>query len=227
MSGDHIFNLYLFLIQAAYANTDAGKLPAGCEFIARIGYDDTYFGMAVRHIESNRYIIAIRGTASLDDWKQNLRVLPSRFERVPGCSVHRGFELQWENVRESVVAALALIPNGADITIIGHSLGGAMAQIGVVDVATNFTERKFGISLFTVAAPRAGTWWFAKLAEKLVTRALRVTNNGDVVPLSPPWWLGYAHAGRHVEVSGMVEGKLHHSLEAYIDGLEKLEDLFT
>lgn len=229
MTPDHVLNLYIPLLRAAYGAAPEGQLPAGCRFVARIGNEeDGYYGMLVEHLVTGRYILAIRGTQTTGEWIQNSRFLPSKFDHVPaGGWVHRGFERQWNIVRSTVFVALSMIPDGSDVTICGHSLGGAMAALGIMDIATNLAERKFALSLFTVGSPRPGTWAFGRQFEKTVARALRVVNEGDPVPGVPTVWLGYSHVGSKMEVKGGGEGFEAHSLDSYIEGIQTFWGMFS
>jgi predicted lipase len=222
--------LYIPLLKAAYGAAPEGRqVPAGCRFVARIGSEeDGYYGMLVQHIVSREHILAIRGTARAEEWRDNFRALPSRFNHVPkGGWIHRGFERQWDIVRSTVFSALSVIPDGSEVTICGHSLGGAMAALGAMDIATNLADRKFKLSVFTVGSPRPGTWTFARQFEGAVHDAIRLTNEGDPVPGVPPAWMAYSHVGRNIQVDGGGEGFGAHSLDAYAEGLRKLWEMFS
>jgi hypothetical protein len=120
------------------------------------------------------------------------------------CTVHTGFMTSWRNTRCTVVphveAALKDNP-GYELTLVGHSLGGAVAALAALE----FQARGWEPHVTTFGEPRVGNKAFnrflderfnldADSAEDALYR--RVTHVDDPVPLLPLEEWGYRmHAG--------------------------------
>ncbi|RNF02019.1 lipase-like protein [Trypanosoma rangeli] len=154
-------------------------------------------------------IITFVGSNSVRNWWRNLRCdlteLPAAFG-VQAC-VHKGFLQLLQSVAFEEVAA------GFDqIILIGHSMGGALAQLAGLYLANERPERR--VTVLTVASPRVlssprGVWrrgadWIrgrgAAGREALIAlpsnfRHIRAFMCADVVPRLPPAFLGYQHVG--------------------------------
>ena len=83
--------------------------------------------------------------------------------------VHLGFEKMWSRVRRSVQDALAGIGADVRVTALGHSLGGAMATLGAVDVKRNMGKTK--ADLCTIGGPRAGKVGFRRNFNREISAA--------------------------------------------------------
>ena len=85
-------------------------------------------------------IISIRGTDELKDWKHN--ILRWQTDFIEDSRVHRGFLEHLNDVYEE-------IENHAndynDITIVGHSLGGAVSLLLGSKLAYNNTYKKYKV----------------------------------------------------------------------------------
>ncbi|KAI6705371.1 hypothetical protein NL676_008333 [Syzygium grande] len=107
------------------------------------------------------------------------------------------------------------------ITVVGHSLGAALATINALDIVTNGYNVPTGhpgkaclVTAFPFASPKVGDENFQKKfssSEKL--RALRVTNAIDIVPFLPP--IRYYHVGEQL----MVDSRKSPYLRPLTDGL--------
>ncbi|GFP98007.1 phospholipase a1-igamma2 chloroplastic [Phtheirospermum japonicum] len=78
----------------------------------------------------------------------------------------------------------------ASVTIVGHSLGGALALLSgydIVETGINVRDdsRAVPVCVFTFAGPRVGNGRFRERLELLGLKVLRVVNVHDVVPKSP------------------------------------------
>jgi hypothetical protein len=181
--------------------------------------DPSAFGFVVLEEETEKLIVAIRGTQTPAEWVKNFTAIPQPFSEVPGFGfVHLGFEQMWRRIRESVFEVLRNQPPERQITLLGHSLGGAMATLGAVSVSRNLNRSK--VDLCTFGGPRAGQVRFRINFNKLIKHCFRVVNQGDIVPHVPPLVMAFNHVGKEVNVKGA--GDNPHSLEAYLAGLEQL-----
>jgi len=179
------------------------------------------FGFVVREEATGAVIVSIRGTLTPEEWVKNFTAIPNPWNEVPGFGVvHLGFEQMWRRIRASVFAALDGVPTGTRITFLGHSLGGAMATLGAVDVNKNLGRT--GVDLCTFGSPRTGKVRFRVNFNRLISNAFRVTNSRDIVPHVPSVLTAWNHVGLQIEVHSKVANA--HSLESYLEGLRNIGD---
>ena len=87
----------------------------------------------------NRIVIAFMGSEYFENWIHNLD-----FTKVPfpsceasGCQIHRGFYTAYLSVRSKLIAELTKLTMkypGAGIHLTGHSLGGALVNVCLLDL---------------------------------------------------------------------------------------------
>jgi triacylglycerol lipase len=134
-------------------------------------------------------ILAFRGTDNFQDGIADIRAhqVAYPFDASAGMS-HAGFTGIYQSARDAVRAAVAALPPGLTLYVTGHSLGGALAELAVLDIAVN-TAFQSPI-MYTLASPRAGDPDFANRFDNVVvtnnTSSWRIVNMGDLVPLLPP-----------------------------------------
>jgi len=145
-------------------------------------------------------VIAFRGSEQkLADWMGTDFNLWKRAANDwrQGAWVHNGFYEAYDNVHNSLMAKVqALRTSNQPIYFTGHSLGGALANMGA------FRFRKAGLpvqGVYTYGGPRVGNneWKLAYNAENLGVRTHRWVNQNDPIPRHPglpsPGW---EHVGR-------------------------------
>jgi hypothetical protein len=181
--------------------------------------DPTAFGFIVREAASGAILLCIRGTQTPREWLHNFTAVPSPFTLVPGFGlVHLGFERMHRSVRASIQAGLSGIAPDVRVTVIGHSLGGAMALLAAVDLKRNMSRSE--VDVCTVGGPRTGKIDFRRSFNREIPACFRLTNQFDIVPHVPSLVTGWNHTGEEIEVDGNVENA--HSLEAYLQGLRNI-----
>ena len=180
--------------------------------------DPEAFGFVVREEATGAVLVCLRGTQTPQEWLHNFTAVPNPFSLVPGFGwVHLGFERMYARVRASIRTALAAVGD-VRVTVLGHSLGGAMATLGAVDVKRNMGKTQ--VDLCTVGGPRTGKVGFRRNFNDEIPIAYRVTNQFDIVPHVPSAITGWNHVGEEIEVNGQVDNP--HSLKAYLAGLRRL-----
>lgn len=131
-------------------------------------------------------IIGFTATIFLSEW-----LLDFQYQQVPptgffaffeGTLVHKGFYSIYMAIRDQLVAWRAAHPTHK-LTIVGHSLGGALATLCACDFGTNGEKDNL---VYTFGSPRVGNPLFASLCNGLVKNTMRVENTEDIVPALPP-----------------------------------------
>jgi hypothetical protein len=182
--------------------------------------DPSAFGFVVREDRTGSVIVAIRGTQTPREWMANFTAVPQPFSLARDFGlVHLGFEMMERSVRDSIAAALGNIPADTRVTVIGHSLGGAMANLAAVDLKRNMGRKV--VDCCTFGGPRVGKFIFRSKFNEFIPECYRVTNRGDIVPHVPTMLTGWCHVGEEIDVDGAVENT--HSLPAYLEGLRNID----
>lgn len=156
---------YALLAQEAYsAKPDIGKADSASRAIVR----QTADGLC----------IAFPGTDNADCWGADLDVEPVD---VPGCGkFHGGFWRAWEAISVDVLAAI----DGKPVTLVGHSLGSAIAIAAAVEmtISGNPPAAVFGFEPPRVSPDLGVRTLLAKVPVHLFWNGL------DLVPSLPPDW---------------------------------------
>jgi triacylglycerol lipase len=251
---DFALNQALLLAEAAYAVMQAPdtapKLPDGWERTALIkvrkdllteivGFVDRIkmlrllhdepdvFGLMGRNAAEKIAFVSFRGTQTASDWAQNLDTHKTSYEPVAAGDVHHGFHAIYMSLRESIRLNLAAACEGCDrLFITGHSLGGALAVLSVLDLDQMVPGKK--ISVLTFAGACAGCVNFSRTFNAKFPVCYRVVGTADAVPHVPapvPPDFPYEHVGVeiHVDQGTITDAVQAHSLEnSYGPGLENL-----
>ncbi|XP_020094955.1 phospholipase A1-Ibeta2, chloroplastic [Ananas comosus] len=189
--------------------------------------------------------VVLRGTATCHEWAENLRTslvpLPAAAAAAePDLPrVARGFLSLYETPGERVpslssaivdeVRRLLRLYEGEElsITVVGHSLGGALALLAA-DELRACAPRVPPIAVLSFGGPRVGDAAFAdRLRRAGGVNVLRVVNAGDVVTRVPGAFAsgrGYEHVGAELRVDSRDSPCLRpdagpvcsHDLEAYL-----------
>ncbi|EON66737.1 hypothetical protein W97_05983 [Coniosporium apollinis CBS 100218] len=136
----------------------------------------------------------------------------STADKCTNCTVHSGFYRSWLNTRSKILADLAqaraAYPSYT-LTLVGHSLGGAVATLAALD----FDARGWEPHVTTFGEPRVGNEHLMRYIDSHLVeppngtaaatdsnpakrRFRRVTHAGDPIPLLPLEEWGYhMHAG--------------------------------
>ncbi|GAB4841674.1 Phospholipase A1-Igamma2, chloroplastic [Ancistrocladus abbreviatus] len=160
--------------------------------------------------------IAWRGTVTRLEWIVDLMDIlkPLSSDKIPcpdpTVKVETGFVDLYTNkdesckyckfsAREQVLYEVnRLIEKHRDedvsITIIGHSLGAALATLSAYDIAETGIHvrpdsQTAAISVLSFAGPRVGNYRFKERLESLGVKVLRVINEHDIVPKSPGFFI--------------------------------------
>ncbi|KAH6655776.1 Alpha/Beta hydrolase protein [Truncatella angustata] len=154
--------------------------------------------IAINEYMSN-IVIAVRGSSDLHNWITNLRFLQTGCYWGSDCRVHEGFQQAYQdilndNFYESLRQAIEDYPS-YNITVTGHSLGGAVATLLGVYAREEFPDVG-AIDIYTYGSPRVGNLpLLTYVHNQPGGREYRLTHFDDVFPRLPPMsYLGYAHS---------------------------------
>ena len=168
---------------------------------ARLGFTETNYynndgSQAYSFANSNDIVIAFRGTEpnEWNDIKADMDATKALAETVG--HVHRGFKKEVDDLWPQLEKMLVDFKQNLNkkLWFTGHSLGGAMASICAGRCLLSHIDTS-PEQVHTFGSPRVGT---KRYINHTKVDYYRWVNNNDIVPRSPPVWLGYRHAGEEV-----------------------------
>ncbi|KAJ9075003.1 hypothetical protein DSO57_1000943 [Entomophthora muscae] len=144
-------------------------------------------------------ILAFRGTKhSLKNWRLNLSFRKTQF--IAG-KVHSGFNQVAQHLKgyyiEKLKSHLIAHPDYT-LVITGHSLGGAAALLSAAILQAELKINWSLIRLITYGQPRVGDKEFATWFNAQPLCKIRVVNEDDPVPHTPPMFMNFQHT--HTEM---------------------------
>ena len=140
-------------------------------------------------------ILAFRGTEQkLSDWLTDVDIehTPPAWDSNADYKVHKGFNGALDSVWREIMQTLdqtGVLKSGTPIWLTGHSLGGALAAVGALRLASELegedTQCIIG-GVYTFGQPRVGDRKCADALDRAFpNRYFRSINNRDVVPRIP------------------------------------------
>lgn len=156
---------FALLAQEAYdAPPDIGQLDSASRAIVR----ETPGGL----------VIAFRGSDNKACWEADFDAFPMDVDGIG--KLHRGIWQAWEAISAQVLAAI----DGKPVTLVGHSLGGALALMCAIEMTVSGNAPA---SVWGFEPPRIspGPEFGPLLAHVPITL---YRNGNDVVPMVPPDW---------------------------------------
>jgi len=183
---------------------------------------DSGFGViaAGTGARSNEVVIVTRGTVTSADWYNN--ALANTTLSTTGKSVHSGFNKIFLSLQNELELKLKLM-SPSSIHCVGHSLGGALANLVAEWVLANKLAEKENV--YTFGSPRVG---MRRFAEDLTNSAgvlniHRVYHKTDIVPMVPVW--PYVHSPEpgmscFIDSPGNYPGGEYHDKELYLSSVK-------
>jgi len=161
-----------------------------------------YIGYNQREI-----IVAFRGTqfTSYINWEDDLDVDKTvyPYAGIPGAEVHSGFYDAYMSVKPQVIPAIISLHNSfpsLPIVFVGHSLGGALSTLAVVDASIyiNIPPVYVKFYVWNYGSPRVGNQIFANYFRNNIETLWRTVNQRDFIPHLPPRNFGFWHVPTEV-----------------------------
>ena len=222
------------------------------QFLDRFsGFDDVAWGSGTEErygliyqwsTRSDVYLIAFRGTDSLDDMLLDLEsgvvenFKPYRDVATFPTTVHvgDGFNKIYatknahmaQSMQEQLFTKLANLPTAPrEIIVTGHSLGCALASLFALDIAVSLPN--VNISNINFASPRVGVKSWATAYDNtygLMKKTIRIRNLHDVVPKVPSsdWPFDFRHVGFEFDLSFTLKSYAHLDLAGILDAWHAL-----
>ncbi|KDQ27507.1 hypothetical protein PLEOSDRAFT_1042646 [Pleurotus ostreatus PC15] len=185
---------YAKFAAAAYETNSKCKKPLG------LGFDlNGTQGYLVIDDKAKEVILSFEGTFSPKDILTDIQFWRTALKTAsysdPKASVHAGFQKAWLVIEKTIMDTAARFvkeKKGYKWTIVGHSLGGAIAEYASLAIKAKYPDLKLTEYTYGMGAPRAGNDVWVKDLEKVVG-----ANNiyRDIVPTMLGHWLGYKHPG--------------------------------
>ncbi|EIM81619.1 alpha/beta-hydrolase [Stereum hirsutum FP-91666 SS1] len=155
-------------------------------------------------------VVAHQGTdptqfeSDLTDVNFSLDTLDSTL--FPGVSsdveVHNGFAAEHAKTAATIlteVKSLMSEHSATKVTLVGHSLGGALAELDALFLSLNLPTGTT-IKGVTYGTPRVGNPAFVTFFDSKVSDFTRVNNELDLIPTLPGRFLGFEHPATEVHI---------------------------
>jgi len=181
--------------KALAENWDFEAATVGHGDSGMFGSENTGFAMVVpgRGVRSGQTAVLFRGTKTANDWGTDFNFIPTGSHLG---NVHSGFLRTYKSIQlEGLFTALQGRQN-SQLHIIGHSLGGALANLMALDHHKSFNKKPM---LYTFGSPRVGLNDFSLSLEHGLgaENIFRVYDVADPVPLVPTF--PYIHSAQSVD----------------------------
>jgi triacylglycerol lipase len=204
-------------------------LPPGWTVLANITVDPVsvfrdleFIGVIAQATDDpGSYAVVYRGTESPLDWIGDLELWMVDFTEIAnGGRTEAGFTEMYRSLKVIVpgsapvpLASSALLNPAVQVTVAGHSLGGALAILhaAVLGVA----KGPAAVSVITFAAPMVGDLAFATTFAENVPIGTRIFNHPDIVPKVPGWELGYTQVHGGSEINSLLDPEIHQSIPCF------------
>ncbi|MBK1988126.1 lipase family protein [Sphaerospermopsis aphanizomenoides BCCUSP55] len=199
--------------------------------------------------DSSGITIVFQGSNSSFDWQTNFdtsqeqkefdqaiirgqivaqqdKTYPYKTDNTSGSLMHRGFANAYCSVRDQIHEYIKN-NNISNVTVTGHSLGGALATLCAVDIQYNFAQQLTSIEAYTFGAPKVGNNGFCKSYNERVPKSYRFVHGMDIVPALPRWWQGYDDVDKEFRIGSrfslnFISARFRdHGLDGYINILKE------
>jgi len=156
---------------------------------------DTEWGWLIK---AGVLYLSFCGSNSKKDWLQNFSFWKVPYKNMPvRWKAHAGFVKKWKSIHEKVLALVEFHTEISFVSIRGYSQGAAIGVLAHEDIGFNFPD--IPIMSFVFGCPRVLSLSGIKIRNRFDT-FYRIKNGGDIVTGIPPWWFGYIHVGKEIQI---------------------------
>ncbi len=163
----------------------ASEIASGVPYTQLVGYESPFvvynnidsqpMALIYSSTDSSNQIIVIRGTITKIDGMDDLKYGEAA-ELTPNIKVHKGIYGIYSNIKSEILNNIKL----TNTTIIGHSLGSAVAYM----LAYDLIGLGIQVTVYAFAPPRSGNSAFTQYVGQHA-KCLSIINLADVIPTLP------------------------------------------
>jgi triacylglycerol lipase len=180
--------------------------------------------------DSDKLFIVFRGSDKSIDWMNNVQFRQQIYPYGDGnteVKFHLGFMMAYFAIRETLLNIADQFA-GKWVIVTGHSLGGALATIAVLDLQYNLgraNELTFTVNTF--GAPRVGNQAQVESFNRRIQDSHRFIYGWDIVTRVPREWQGYAHVDLAHHLGSRWTWQVlsrrfsDHAIDRYVEALEE------
>lgn len=207
------------------------------EPVLAIQRDTEFIGFVAQSTAvATEYAVVFRGTDSDLDWVGDMEIWAKPFTEIPnGGHTEAGFTEMYRSLRArtpgggaagagagapvAYADAIKAMAGATQITVCGHSLGGALAILAAAVLGAQHGPEV--LDCYTYAAPMVGNGQFAGTYNALVGDSYRIFNKPDLVRKVPGTEFGYSQVLSGIEVDSLADPGIRkriacfHSLATY------------
>lgn len=135
--------------------------------------------------QNETIFVVFRCTQDFINYFEDVSYLQVPYLHCKGCKVHVGFYESWKSVENKLHAAVQKLITAypkANIVVVGHSLGGAVATLTALELQMKYNKVS---ELHTFGAPRVGDAFFAEYLDTKLPNTFRVIHYKDLSPHLP------------------------------------------
>ncbi|KAE8715185.1 Detected protein of confused Function [Hibiscus syriacus] len=225
-------NIFKYVVTHFFDIASNANESAWFGYVA-VSTDEGKVGLGRRDI-----LVAWRGTETDAEWIKNINFLQASPSELFGddnnAKVHSGFLSLYTgtnsktpiSARQQVLKAVRELVDKykgeeISITIVGYSLGAALATLNAMDIVANCYNKPTGssklptgcmVTAFVYASPRVGNDGLKQIYDSFQDQLhiLRIVNNKDVVPSLPfgIFFWPYTHLGQELKIDSSKSGFL-------------------
>jgi hypothetical protein len=202
---------------------------------SRDGYKVFFIGketipQTIVYFKNAKVDIIYKGASSIYECGPGFRAFFSGVNFAEGF-VHQGFYDKFNKSEDLIMSCLQNIADKTnlaikdlDITIAGHSLGGALSQILGLKLKSSINPEK--IKIITFGAPRVFDNEMAQYYNDILGKnTLRVVQHRlDIIPAVPTGLMNYKHAGLQLRLNCDLTKTVPHKIDSYFLSLQELTD---
>jgi hypothetical protein len=188
-------------VLATAPSTQPGIPPQNAglrQSVVRPGADDRRYGYLAVNAAGDHFVAVIRGTDGAEEWVDDCVFIAVQRPQFPG-RVEGGFADIYLSMEYRPLAGGPTVPladgiaaavkaaGGADVLVLGHSLGSTLAECLAYQLADPGSLGDARVGAIMYASPKLGDHDFVDAFDSRVTNYTVINFEHDVVPQVPPF----------------------------------------